>query len=106
MPKDTKEPQSYGSGADWTTGRTGQEVNDQKSAPSPEHRDFYDERREAEESDGHQGGHTSPFQVAESQQPSGNAEGGEDPATKVTSTAGGAKRESFFKRRDYNPPND
>lgn len=30
MPKDTKEPQSYGSGPDWVTGKTGQKVTDEK----------------------------------------------------------------------------
>ena len=65
MPKDTREPQSYGSGSDWVTGRTGQEVNDQKSTPAPEHREFYDDRRESETSQEHQGGKVSDVQKRE-----------------------------------------
>ena len=68
MPQDKKEPQSYGSGTDWVSGKTGQDVHDQKSAPTAEHRDFYDGRRESETSDEHQGGHTSDFQLAENAQ--------------------------------------
>ncbi|HEY0371860.1 MAG TPA: hypothetical protein VGD79_07645 [Thermoanaerobaculia bacterium] len=101
MPRDTKEPQSYGSGSDWVTGRTGQEVNDQKSAPPPEHREFYDERRESETTHEHQGGHTSDVQRAESAEPAGNPTGEHDPVTKVSADSSGAKRDSFFKKRDY-----
>jgi hypothetical protein len=101
MPKDTREPQSYGSGSDWTTGRTGQEVNDQKSTPAPEHRQFYDESRDSETSNPHQGGHTSSVQLAESAEPAGRPTDEESPVAKVTNQAGGAKRDSFFKKRDY-----
>jgi hypothetical protein len=104
MPGDTKEPQSYGSGSDWVTGKTGQDVNDQKSEPAPEHRQFYDERRESETSHEHQGGKTSDVQLAESDTPQGGgtgATGSSDPVTKVTSNESGAKRDSFFKKRDY-----
>lgn len=65
MPGDTKEPQSYGSGSDWVTGKTGQEVNDPKSSPPPEHADFYENRRESETSHEHQGGKTSDVQREE-----------------------------------------
>lgn len=103
MPRDTREPQSYGSEADWTTGRTGQEVNDQASAPAPEHRDFYDERRESETTHEAQGGLTSPFQLAENEEAGsgGEAAGAELPIGKVTTAETGAKRDSFFKKRDY-----
>jgi len=96
-----KEPQSYGSDRDWTTGRTGQEVNDQASTPPPEHREFYDERRESETSDGAQGGKTSPVQLVENVQPGGRASGEESPISGVTTTPGGAKRGGYFKKRDY-----
>lgn len=102
MPKDTREPQSYGSGADWVSGRTGQEVNDQKGEPAPEHREFYDDRRESETTGEHQGGKTSAVQLAENVQPAGG--GGEvahDPVSKVTAAEGGSKRGGFFKKRDY-----
>jgi hypothetical protein len=101
MPKDTREPQSYGSGADWLTGRTGQQVNDQKSEPAPEHREFYDERRESETSAPDQGGKTSDVQLADNAQPGGSPQGEFEPVTKVTSAEGGAKRGGFFKKRDY-----
>lgn len=96
-----REPQSYGSGSDWVTGKTGQEVNDQKSEPAPEHREFYDERRESETTSDAQGGHTSDVQLAESAEPAGQPRGEESPLTGVTTTETGAKRGSFFKKRDY-----
>lgn len=101
MPKDAREPQSYGSGADWVTGRTGQEVNDQKSGPAPEHRDFYDERRESETSAPSQGGETTEFQSADDLHPVGPPESEKDPVSKVTASEGGSKRGGFFKKRDY-----
>ena len=102
MPKDTNEPQSYGSSKDWVTGRTGQDVNDQDAAPAPEHRDFYDDRREAESSAPAQGGFTSDVQLADNAQPgSRTASHEESPIHGVTTTPGGAKRGGFFKKRDY-----
>lgn len=101
MPRDTKEPQSYGSQEDWVTGKTGEQVNDQKSAPAPEHREFYDERRESETSDEHQGGSTSPVQLAENAQATGRASEPESPIKKVTTESGGSKRDSYFRKRDY-----
>jgi hypothetical protein len=101
MPRDTKEPQSYGSQADWTTGRTGEQVNDQKSVPPPEHAEFYDDRRESEESTRWQGGRTSPVQLAESVEPRQGGSTTFEPATKTTVREGGAKRGSYFKNRDY-----
>jgi hypothetical protein len=96
-----REPQSYGSGSDWVTGKTGQQVNDQKSEPAPEHQEFYDERRESETSSSAQGGHTSDVQLAENAQPSGQTTGDDSPLTGVTTTETGAKRGSFFRKRDY-----
>jgi hypothetical protein len=102
MPKDTREPQSYGSEKDWVTGKTGQEVNDQDSAPPPEHAEFYDERREAEASAPTQGGLTSPVQLAENVQVTGRATVDDrSPLNGVTTAPGGAKRGGFFKKRDY-----
>ncbi|HYK04334.1 MAG TPA: hypothetical protein VE974_21465 [Thermoanaerobaculia bacterium] len=102
MPKDTREPQSYGSEKDWVTGKTGQEVNDQDSAPAPEHAEFYDERRESESSGPVQGGLTSPVQLAENAQAAGHSTVDDDsPLSGVTTTHGGAKRGGFFKKRDY-----
>lgn len=103
MPKDTKEPQSYGSEKDWVTGRTGQEVNDQDAAPPPEQAEFYDERRESEASAPAQGGLTSPVQLAENAQATGRTTMDEhdSPLNGVTTSPGGAKRGGFFKKRDY-----
>ncbi len=101
MPRNSKEPQSYGSGSDWVTGRTGQQVNEQKSTPAPEHREFYDERRESETTSPDQGGHTSDVQLAENAEPMGRPTGEDSPVAKVTNEPGGAKRDSYFKKRDY-----
>lgn len=102
--QDGNEPQSYGSGEDWVTGDTGEEVNPPQSAPAPEHQEFYQSRHDSEGSAPHQGGHTSDVQLAECAQ-SGDASDGDaaekQPATKVTSKDGGAKHDSFFRKRDY-----
>lgn len=96
-----KEPQSYGSGSDWVTGRTGQQVNDQNSEPAPEHRDFYDSRRESDTNAPDQGGKTSDVQLADNAQPGGKPTGEFEHVSGVTSAEGGAKRGGFFKKRDY-----
>jgi hypothetical protein len=108
MPADGKEPQSYGSGEDWVTGETGEEVNPGKSTPPPAHREFYDSRHDSEGSAPHQGGHTSDVQLADrnrSPQEGESVEGTQDadrqPATKVTADNGGARHDSFFRKRDY-----
>jgi hypothetical protein len=108
MPSDGNEPQSYGSGEDWVTGDTGEEVNQQKSSPPPEHQEFYKSRHDSDTSAPHQGGHTSDVQLAECEAQGGcdhpDAEGVErknQPITKVTSKEGGAKHDSFFRKRDY-----
>lgn len=101
MPHDKREPQSYGSNADWVTGRTGQQVNE-PAAPAPEHREFYDERRESETSAPDQGGKTSPVQRAES--PEAPSAGQREDATstgKVSVQTGGTKTEGYFRKRDY-----
>ncbi|HEX3582924.1 MAG TPA: hypothetical protein VH087_14245 [Thermoanaerobaculia bacterium] len=87
------EPQSYGSQDDWTSGETGQNVNNPKSERAPE----------AIEGDG---GSVSPVQFADTESAPlmqhGVQHGGDDqPVQRVTSVATGAKRESFFKDRDY-----
>lgn len=102
MPRDMKEPQSYGSGEDWVTGKTGEKVNPPASTPPAEHRDFYDSRRGSETSGPDQGGHTSDVQLAESAEPTGHATVADhDPVKGVTVQEGGSKRDSFFKKRDY-----
>lgn len=100
--QDGNEPQSYGSGEDWVTGETGEEVNPPKSSPAPEHQEFYKSRHDSEGSAPHQGGHTSGVQLAECDAPGGDhTEADRQPATKVTSKDGGAKHDSFFRKRDY-----
>jgi hypothetical protein len=102
MPGDTKEPQSYGSGEDWVTGQTDQKVNANKSAPPPQHRDFYDSKRDSEASAPDQGGKTSDVQLAESATPIGSeGASAKESARGMSSEDGGARRDSFFKRRDY-----
>jgi hypothetical protein len=101
MARDEREPQSYGSGSDWLTGKTGQNVNDPKAVPTAEHREFYDERRESESSDENQGGRTSDLQLGESHEPGGQPAEARGPSQKVSAQPGGAKRDSYFKKRDY-----
>ncbi|HEV7920529.1 MAG TPA: hypothetical protein VGR02_07045 [Thermoanaerobaculia bacterium] len=107
MPQDRNEPQSYGSGTEWVEGDVGQTVNRQKGKPNSQHADFYESRRDGEGSAPHQGGHVSEQQAAESVRPSpptgGATGGGEDVAEppKVRTEEGGARRESYFKKRDY-----
>ena len=103
MPGEKKEPQSYGSQSDWVTGNTGGQVNDQKAVPSPQHEDFYDERRESESTHEDQGGKVSPVQAAESAlHPQRSSHGdNEQPVGRVSTEDGGAKRDSFFRKRDY-----
>lgn len=101
MPDDKREPQSYGSQADWLTGRTGQQVLNPKSSPAPEHADFYESRRDAEESGPDQGGRISDVQGDASAEPRGEAGDERGPVGKVTARDTGAKRDSFFRKRDY-----
>lgn len=105
MASDGNEPQSYGSGEDWVTGETGEEVNPPKSSPAPEHEEFYKSRHDSDSSAPHQGGHTSGVQLAECAQGGSDHPDGADadrqPVTKVTSKEGGAKHDSFFRKRDY-----
>ena len=101
MPKDSKEPQSYGSQGDWVSGRTGQEVNEQDGAPEPEHRDFYDERRESETNTSYEGGRISDNHREGEPAITAPARAGDAPVSKVTAVEGGARRGGFFKKRDY-----
>lgn len=99
LPRDAKEPQSYGSERDWVTGRTGQQPNDPDAPPPASQAEFYEERRDSEESAPHQGGEVSPEQLAETANAS-ETEGERSPAP-ITQTPGGAKRGGYFKERDY-----
>ncbi|HEX7707312.1 MAG TPA: hypothetical protein VF701_12715 [Thermoanaerobaculia bacterium] len=102
MAKETKEPQGYGSGPDWVEGNTGGQIHDPKARPAPEHREFYDESSSSEPTEPDDGGHPSQVQMEERDEAGGRAAADTlEPATKVTTSEGGAKRDSYFKRRDY-----
>ena len=101
MAKDGKEPQSYGSGPDWVSGKTGQSVNEQADTPPPEHQAFYDERRTDDTSSAAQGGLTSDVQRAERSDAEPAASPAEGATARITAQTGGAKRDSYFKKRDY-----
>src|SRR5688572_22222255 len=101
MPRDMKEPQSYGSGEDWVEGKTGGKVHPQASTPPPEHRDFYDSRHEPETTGPDQGGKTSDIQLAESFEPAGPAGGESESGKGITVQPGGTKRDGYFRKRDY-----
>jgi hypothetical protein len=82
------EPQSYGSQDDWTSGKTGQSVEKPASEPV----------REVEK----EGGSVSPVQFADTESAPVIQHGSDDePIQRVTGAATGAKRDSFFKERDY-----
>ena len=84
------EPQSYGSQDDWTSGKTGQSVEKPESNPV----------REVENG----GGSVSPVQLADREAATVVQHGTDaEPVQRVTSVATGAKREGFFKDRDYRP---
>ena len=98
-----KEPQSYGSEGDWTTGDVGEEVNRLKGRPNSQHGDFYESRHDSERSGPDQGGKVSPVQIEENRQPSGGRTTDDDePSVRNVPTAyGGKKMDSYFKERDY-----
>jgi hypothetical protein len=93
------EPQSYGSEKEWVTGETGQEVNRQSGNPNSQHSDFYESRRESEGSAPEQGGQTSETDSPHYAAPIGSASKESSPG--VTANESGAKRDSYFKDRDY-----
>src|SRR5687767_5059641 len=93
------EPQSYGSQADWVTGKTGANVNNPKSTPPSN--DFYDSRRDSEGSAEDQGGKVSAQQHAENAQPTAQSTQASIPVTGVTVAEGGARRRGYFRNRDY-----
>ena len=96
------EPQSYGSQSGWVRGDVGEEVNRLKGNPNSQHSDFYESRRESEESAPDQGGEVSPERSADSRDPSGPAvEEESQPVQKISAQESGAKRGSWFKKRDY-----
>ena len=96
MAEEKNEPQSYGSQSEWVRGDVGQEVNRLKGNPNSQRSEFYGSRREEEQPDT-----VSPEQRAENVAPVGPAYEVEGPAQKITDQPAGAKRDSYFKRRDY-----
>src|SRR5436190_24390781 len=101
MADEKKEPQSYGSQSEWVRGDVGEEVNRLKGNANSQHSDFYESRRESEESAPGQGGQVSPEQIAENREQSGRALEEGQPTQKLSSHESGAKRGSWFKKRDY-----
>lgn len=96
------EPQSYGGQGEWVSGKTGQNVNRQKSEPAAEHAAFYEGRRDSETSAPHQGGEVSGVQAQENIEAEASGAGEDANANKrVSGQETGAKRSSFFKDRDY-----
>ncbi len=103
MPRNEgREPQSYGSEGDWSTGQTGQTLNN-TDVPTPEHADFYEPRRESETSASDQGGLIQPEWTdhVDVLQPVVTFSEIEDPSWKVSAEKNGARRAGFFKKRDY-----
>ena len=94
MADEKNEPQRYGSSGDWVRGDVGEEVNRLRGNANSQHSDFYESRRESEESAPDQGGHVSPEQIAENREQAGRALEEGEPTQKL-------KRGSWFKKRDY-----
>lgn len=94
MPKDEKEPQSYGSGPDWVTGKTGQEVNDQDSSGEEQAAGSPPEKA---------GGTPAPHDRDEESaaHPTITAAGDHAPVIGITSDEGGTKTDGYFRKRDY-----
>ena len=95
------ERQSYGSQGEWVTGNTGEQVNRQKSEKPAEHRDFYDGGQNDQPGGATAGGQVSDFQAAENIQPARASSEDELPTKKVADLETGAKRNGYFKNRDY-----
>ena len=92
------EPQSYGSGKEWQSGDVGEQVNRLKGPPNSQHADFYESRHDRDDDVANS---VSPVQAAENVQPEGVPTGEETPVQKVATAPGGAKREGYFKKREY-----
>ena len=101
MADEKKEPQSYGSQSEWVRGDVGQEVNRLKGNTNSQHSDFYESRRESEESAPDQGGRVSSEQMAENREQAGRALEEGEITQKMSGRESGAKRDSWFKKRDY-----
>ena len=93
MAEKKNEPQSYGSQSEWVRGDVGQDVNRLEGNLNSQKSDFY-ESRESESG-------VSPEQIAGNQQPSGVSLDEGEPVQKVTDAESGAKRDGYFKKRDY-----
>jgi hypothetical protein len=103
MPRDENEPQSYGSQADWQKGDTGQEVSPLSGHPGSQNADFYESRRESETNAPDQGGLSQPEWTdhVDVLRPIQTVAEVGDSARKITGDKGGARREGFFRKRDY-----
>ncbi len=83
--------------------QAGQELNGSGVRTDAQHDDFYAPRRESEVNSPPLGGGPQPEWTdhVDVLQPVSSVAEVEDPARKVTAEKGGAKREGFFKSRDY-----
>jgi hypothetical protein len=102
MPQ-SKEPQSYGSGPDWVTGRTGQTVEDTPHRTSRHDEEFYEDRHLDDRSPGARGGLPNEVQRSEGvdfPQPDRSETPTEGTGTtKVSDNSD--QRTSWFRERDY-----
>lgn len=93
MAEKNNEPQSYGSQSEWVRGDVGQEVNRLKGNPNSQKGDFFEERETPDS--------VSPEQIEENREASGQALEEGEPVQKVKAEESGARRDSYFKKRDY-----
>jgi hypothetical protein len=92
------EPQSYGSEKEWLTGETGQTVNRLKGHPNSQNADFYASRHDDDPPEGGEVPSDSQQQAAAR---GDLTKGAQSPVQGVTAKDQGAKRESYWKDRDY-----
>ncbi|HUJ15289.1 MAG TPA: hypothetical protein VL284_15995 [Thermoanaerobaculia bacterium] len=85
MAEQQKEPQISGNEGEPVYDDIGEEVNRLKGNLNSQHSDFYQSRREDEEKE----------------EKTERSYVGHEPSQKINDEPGGAKRDSFFKRRDY-----
>lgn len=101
----SREPQSYGSQRDWLTGNTDEKVTTERSHahPNSQQGDFYRSRHDSDESAPHQGGDLSPVQRDERARIAAPRRDDVEavPVQKVSAQETGARRDSFFRKRDY-----
>lgn len=99
--KRPKEPQSYGSEADWLSGKTGETVQNTPNRVSRHDEEFYEDRHQSKESEAPDGGMQTPKRADLKNAPAADQSKTEITGTATTKVSDASDRKSFFKKRDY-----